>query len=294
MNTPLAGRFIPYKWGSKEILKFLESEEVKKRRFKKRKKLFQEYLLNIGINDPIENYLPDLLISSFLKPWRASAISYLSKKQLEKYTEIHGLEKLDEAYKSGKGVILLSSHWGLAEAAMPIFPMLGYTEFYTVVRLKGTESIKMSGLKKKYQPKLIIFKDHSNAELFKSMYKAREVLQKGGIFHILGDGYHGKSSVNMNFLDRIRGFRGSFAELALATGATVLPIFISADKTGDLEIEILDPIDAGDESMEHQKRIEFMVGQYVSHLEEKWIKKPQHINWGFMEKYLRQVRQNLS
>ncbi len=294
MNTPRAGKYIPYGWGSRKILKFLESDYAQKKHFRGRMNLFKEFLTNLDNPPPAESFLPDLLVSSFLKPWRAAAISHINAKQFKKYVRVHGLEKLDESYKKGKGVIILSSHWGLAEAAMPVFPMLGYTDFHTVVRKKGTESIKISGLKKNMQPKLIIFNDHSNAELFKSLYKAREVLQNGGIFHILGDGYHGKSSVNMNFLGRIRGFRGSFAELALSTEARVHTIFVSIENDGSLDIYIYDPIDMGDENTDRQERIEYMVKQYACHLEDRWKREPQHINWGFMEKYLRQVRQSLS
>jgi len=293
MNSPLAGKYIPYAWGSKQILKFVKSDYSKKKHFRKRLNLFEEFLKNIEDPPKIEDIVPNFLISSFLKPWRSMAFSYFSKTNTEKYVTIHGLKKFQKSYNQGKGVIILNSHWGFAEAAITLFPMLAYPDFFTIVRMKGSDSLKFIGLKKEMQPQLIIFKNHSNAELFKSLFKAREALMNGHIFHILGDGYHGKSSININFLGRIRGFRASFAELGLSTDAAIHPIFIAINNDGTIDAHILDPIDKGDNNLSRQDRIKYMLEQYVSVLEQKWKEEPQHINQGFMEKYLRQVHQNL-
>ncbi len=292
LNTPAAGKYIPYGWGSNQILQFLDSDYVRNKQFKSRVLLLKEFLSNIDKQHSMNDMLPDLFVSSFVKAWRAMAISHFNKKAVNQYLNISGLDKFERSYKKNKGVIVLNSHWGLAETAIPFFPLIGYNDFYTVVREKGTDSMKFVGLKKDAQPKLIIFKDHSNAELFKSLYKARDVLKNGHIFHILGDGYHGKSSVDMNFLGRIRGFRGSFAELGLSTEAAIHPIFMSVQNNGTIDIEILDAIDKGEEVMDRQDRIIHMVKQYKSLLEDRWANYPQHINLGFMEKYLRQVHQN--
>ncbi len=293
MNSPLAGKYVPYGWGSKQILKYLESDFAQSGHLRNRIDLFREFITNLDKPPVIKDLLPDVLVSSFLKPWRSMAISYLSKKKFAKYVNIHGLEKFEKSYARGKGVIILNSHWGLAEGALTLFPIIGYKDFYTVVRMKGTDSMKFAGLKKEMQPQLIVFKDHSNAELFKSLFKARDVLTKGHIFHILGDGYHGKSSVDMNFMGRIRGFRASFAELGLSTEAAIHPIFIALNNNGSLDVYIMDAIDKGNESQERHERIQYMVEQYTLILEQKWKEEPQHINQGFMEKYLRQVHQNL-
>lgn len=293
MNAPLAGKLVPYEWGSRQILKFLKTDYARNVQFASRLSLLEEFLRNFEQAPDIEDLLPDFFVSSFLKPWRAMAFSYFNDHQLKKYVRLHGFEQFMENHKKGNGVILLSSHWGFAEAAITLFPLLGYKDFYTVVRKKGTDSMKLAGLNKHTHPRLIVFNDHSNAELFKSLFKARDVLKNGHIFHILGDGYHGKSSVDANFKGRIRGFRASFAELGLATEAVIHPIFIDIDNHGYLDVYILDPLDKGDESMDKASRIRHMVDQYVALLERRWTEKPQHINLGFMEKYLRQVHQNL-
>lgn len=290
MNSKSGGKLVPYGPGSKIIKRFCNSRYAGDVHFRNRIRLLEEFLAEIKDAPTRDTLLPDILISNFLRPYRSMSLSRLSATTLKKkYLKIEGLEAFDEAVSSGKGVVLVSSHFGFAESALTVFPILGYRNFYTVVRAKGSTSMKFAGLNTRRKPNIIVFKDHSNAELFKIMFKAREVLKEGGIFHILGDGYHGKSSITMEFLGRVRGFRGSFAELGLSTEAVIIPIFITSDNNGKLTYHMEEPLDKGPEEMEHNKRVEYIVRQYKILLEQWWKKEPQHINWGFMEKYLRQV-----
>lgn len=290
MNSHTGGRLIPYSVGTHLIFRFCNSDYAVNVHFKKRIRLLKEFLSNMEGGPVINDLLPDILISNFLRPWRSMAISRMSPGKIKKYVRIEGLEKIDKPLSAGRGVVLVSSHFGFAESALTVFPAFGYKDFYTVVRAKGSTSMKFAGLDEKRKPNMLVFKDHSNSELFKIMFKAREILKNGGIFHILGDGYHGKSSITMEFLGRIRGFRGSFAELGISTEADIIPIFITSDNLGKLTYHLEDSLDKGSEEMNHNKRVEYIVKQYKDLLENRWKKEPQHINWGFMDKYLRQVQ----
>jgi lauroyl/myristoyl acyltransferase len=252
-------------------------------------KLFREFL-SVLPGDYNEEELIKLVIhSNFLKGWRSSSFSWLSNKKVHKYLSVNGRDYLDNIQKEGKGVIILNSHFGLAQAALTIFPMLGYDNFYTIVREKGLDSLKFEGLNEKSKPKLLAFKDNSQSELFKQMYNAREVLNEGGIVHLLGDGYHGMSSNTINFLGKLRGFRPSYAELSIATGAIVLPVFIDNTITGKIKVDILPPLNPGNNSMDPEEKRNHITKQYAKLLEEKWISQPWNVNWRFMEKHLYQV-----
>jgi lauroyl/myristoyl acyltransferase len=248
-----------------------------------------EYLSNVDRDYAVEDLISGFLINTVAKTWRTMAISYLSRNKLIHQSSFKGLDTFKDAIELGKGVVLVNSHYGQAESAITIFPQLGYNDFHTIVREKGTTSKKFMGLNPRYTPNLIIFKDHSNAELVKQLFKAKEILNGGGIFHILGDGYHGKSVITHDFLGRIRGFRASYAELGLSTGAPIVPVFITVDAAGQITVDIKEPLDKGNDSMPHNERIQLITRQYVDHLQEKWINGPQYIYWGFIEKYLRQL-----
>ncbi|MBU2649757.1 MAG: hypothetical protein KKA81_02375 [Bacteroidetes bacterium] len=291
MNSKNGGRLVPYKTGCRWIHKFCSSEFALEHHFRNRIQLLKEFVANMPGSPSMDKIFPDVLITNFLRPWKSMALARMSVSSLKKVLHTEGLEIFEQAVQKGKGVILVNSHYGFVESALSVFPNLGYKNFYTIIRGKGSTSMKISGLGRKRQPNIIVFKDHSNAELFRIMFKAREVLNQGGIFHILGDGYHGKSSITVNFLGRVRGFRGSFAELGLSTEASILPIFITTDNQGNLFYHIENELDKGDDSLPHPERVEYIVKQYTSRLEHWWKKEPQHIHWGFMEKYLRSVRE---
>ena len=293
LNSEKGGKRIPYGLGSKLIASFCNSSYAREIHFKNKLILLDEFLANMQDPPGIEDLLPLILVSNFSRTWRSMALSYLSKKKLKSYCTFNGLDKFDDCYRQGKGVILVNSHFGFAESALSIFPNLGYRNFSTIVRAKGTTSLKIKGLNPKVTPNLLVFRDHTNVELFKQLFKARDILKSGGIFHILGDGYHGKSSITINFLGRARGFRASFTELGLSTEAFIFTIFITSDVKGYLTVDLIGPLDKGDETMDHQARVEHMTRQYATLLEERWKKEPQHINWGFMDKYLRQIKLNL-
>jgi lauroyl/myristoyl acyltransferase len=288
-NSVKGSRNIPYGWGTKVISWFCKTEFAREKYFKGRKNLFSEFLSALPDEYDVEKLMPIVLYSNFLKGWRSSALSWMPKRKLKKYISFEGRHYLDDALKEGTGVIILNSHFGLAQAALTIFPMLGYDEFYTIVRAKGLESLKFEGVNEKYLPKLLAFKSDSQSELFKQMYLAREVLSNGGIVHLLGDGYHGMSSNTVNFLGKLRGFRPSYVDLSTSSGAIVLPTFIDCSLKGKVSIQICPALDKGEGSLSIEERRDHMTMQYARLLEEKWRTQPWNVNWRFIEKHLYQV-----
>ena len=289
LNSDWGGKTVPYGLGNRIFTWLCNSDYARNKHFRSKINLMNEYLSNVDRDYPAEEVISGFLINTVAKTWRIMAVSYMSKSKLMHQATFKGLDTFKDAIGLGKGVVLVNSHYGQAESAITIFPQLGYPDFHTIVREKGTSSKKFMGLNPRYTPNLVIFKDHSNAELVKQLFKAREILNNGGIFHILGDGYHGKSVITHDFLGRIRGFRASYAELGLSTGAPIVPVFITVDLVGQISVDIKDALDKGNDSMPHKERIQHITGQYVDHLQEKWIDKPQYIYWGFIEKYLRQL-----
>lgn len=288
-NSVKGSKNIPYGFGSRIISWFCKTDFAQEKYFKGKKNLFTEFLNELPGEYDIDRLMPIVLHSNFLKGWRSASLSWMPKRKLKKYISFTGKHYLDDALREGKGVIILNSHFGLAQAALNVFPMLGYKEFYTIIRAKGLESLKFEGINESAKPKLLAFKDNSQSELFKQMYRAKEVLTSGGIVHLLGDGYHGMSSNTINFLGKLRGFRPSYVDLSSASGAVVLPTFIDCSLKGKISVEILPPLDPGHPDMKTEERRDFMTRQYAKLLEEKWLSQPYNVNWRFMEKYLYQV-----
>ena len=96
------------------------------------------------------------------------------------------------------------------------------------------------------------------------------------------------------FLQRLRPFRTSFAELALLTGAVVLPVSAILDRQGIPEITFYPSFDVGDEAQPKSERIEQMVKQYAGFLETEWVKTPGNIRLLHIKDYLHFLAQGLA
>lgn len=281
-------RWIPYSTGNALIRWLCHTDFARREYFNKRELILREFARQTGLSH-IDDVFPDAFVVNYQKGWRAAKLSYLSDKDFFRRVAVIGKHNLDNALSDGKGVVLVNSHFGFAEIALTLFSRLNYPLFATVVREKGANSIKVKGIKKSFEPVLLQFKDQSNEELIRMLFKARQTLQAGGIVHLLGDGYHGKSSVSMSFLGKVRGFRPSFAELALSTGAAVVPMIARINTRGNVSVDLYPPLDQGADNMTHEEKIGHLLNQYLSLLTECWKKEPQLINWGFVEKFIRQV-----
>jgi len=225
---------------------------------------------------------------NYLHGWRSSAISHMSRITFRRKVVISGMDVFQKYYNENKGVILLGSHYGLPAASFSIFPRSGYKNFYTILGEKGAESVKFKGLRKGMRPNILVFKRGGESDAFSMLFEAKELLEKGNILHLLGDGSHGRASHNINFLGKLRGYRATFAELALLTGSPIIPVFITPVK-GKVLVDISSPLDHGDPEADREERVRGIVQQYSSLLEKKWMENPAFINGGFMEMFNRLI-----
>ena len=87
----------------------------------------------------------------------------------------------------------------------------------------------------------------------------------------------GEHKLDMPMLGRWMKFAPGFADLALSTRATVLPVSTPVDEMGRYRMEIHAPLDPGDKSEPRPQRIESLVHQYTQHLEQLWISNPGNV-----------------
>ncbi len=289
LNTPAGGKWVPYAYGNRKLYNFCQTPYAHQNHFKRKGRLFNTFLQELDIKGDYEKLTREKFFVGFQKNWRTMAVSYLKPDKVDKYFEFVGLENFQKYYDEKKGIVLVNSHFGLAESALALFPMIGFNEFYTIVADGGAESIKFQGLNKKLGSKQLIFSNQSGSSLLKTMFKAKQVLNDGGITHVLGDGNQGNSNLTLPFLKKIRGYRASFAELGLSTDARIIPILISLNQSGKFKVHFHEPLDKGDESLAREERIRIIVSQYARILEKSWLQEPQQINWGHVKTYLQYV-----
>lgn len=283
-NSDKGSRYIPYGLGSWYISWFCRTRFAQRRFFKKKMPIIEEFLDQFPGKWNRGEAISGFFSLNYLHGWRTSSLSHFSWFAFRRRVKVRGLEEFKKHYDSGKGIILLGSHYGLPAASFSIFPRLGFRRFYTILGEKGAESVKFKRLKKKRRPGILVFKRGGESEAFNMLFQAKELLEQGNILHLLGDGGHGRSSHTLDFLGKLRGYRATFAELSILTGAPIFPVFITPKK-GKILVDIGAPLDTGNEEAEREERVNRIMKEYSTMLVAKWMENPSFINGGFMETY---------
>jgi len=290
-NSEKGLKLIPYGLGAKYISWFCKTDFALERFFRKKIHIIDEFLENFPGKWNEKEVRSGFFTMNYLHGWRSSSISHMRQLSFRRRVKISGLDEFKKHHKAGKGIILLGTHYGLPAVSFSVFPRLGFKNFYTIIGEKGAESVKFKGLREDRKPKLLVFKRGGESDAFSMLFEAKELLEKGNILHLLGDGSHGRASHNFNFLGKVRGYRATFAELALLTGSPIIPVFITPVK-GKIKVDICSPLDLSDTGTDREERVQSIVQQYSDLLEEKWMGNPAFINGGFMEMYNRLIRAN--
>jgi|GEM_PF-483875 acyl-CoA synthetase (AMP-forming)/AMP-acid ligase II/acyl carrier protein len=180
---------------------------------------------------------------------------------------------LERAYLAGNGVIMVCWHshsWvkRLArEFALKQLQPIAYGYIGHMRRLlpKGANALP---IQEQQRLRSMLF--------LSQLKKSKSILTQGGMVSILPDGYGGLSrGISFPFHGRIRTFRAGFAELAVETGAPVIPVSLMMDHHArHMNISSLRPLEAGTGEMPRAKRVEGLVKQYVDFLKQEWARSP--------------------
>lgn len=287
-NSDRGVKIIPYGLGSWYISWLCNTDFALNRFFQKKSPIIEEFLESFPGRWDERKTKSDFFALNYLHGWRASSISHMRQLSFRRRVKVSGMEAFKKSYDEGKGIILLGSHYGLPAISFSLFPRKGFKNFYTILGEKGVDSVKFKGMREAWKPKVLVFKRGGESESFTQLFETKDLLEKGNIVHILGDGAHGRASHTIDFLGKMQGYRATFAELSVLTGAAVFPIFITPKK-GKIIAEILPSLDAGSDKLEREDRVSSMVNQYSDILAQKWMENPQFINGGFMQMYNRQI-----
>lgn len=123
-------------------------------------------------------------------------------------------------------------------------------------------------------------------EMARELFAASQTLRAGGLAHVFGDGVQGSRQTEIAFCNRRRGFRSTFAEMAVAADATTLSAAVSMGADGRMTMEI-EPSFTDDASLPRAERVERLVREYAARLEKRWQREAAQLPWGDMTTHLR-------
>ena len=195
------------------------------------------------------------------------------------------LKTLEQAYQKGTGVILVSWHshfWVNRLVKELTLERLRPNAYSYIGRLRKSlpESAKALPVVEKERLRVMLYLDQ--------LMNAKSILTRGGIVSVLPDGYGGSSpGLSVLFHGRPRSFRGGFAELAIETGADIIPVSLDIDACKrKLTITSLKPLDVGANDMPHDDRVKALLSQYVVYFKQQWACCPGLVPSGRMRKHI--------
>lgn len=217
----------------------------------------------------------DQLRVSILRPMFKRVLKNSSSADWEELFQVEGAEYLTASGSRRTGVILAHYHtlmklfldqWLLEQQIDPGITLWKWTKSISKENILSPETVAIG----------------SASELL----AAAELLEEGGIVQVLADGYKGKQKIVLPFCNRLRGFQPTFAELALLTGAAVVPVASILQWDGTVRLQIGPSFDPGADELGSDLRIQNLLAQYVAFLETQWHTYPGQVGSYHILSYL--------
>lgn len=215
-------------------------------------------------------------LSLFGPRWRALCFADLWKapELVARLTRVAGWEHFDRCRQNGAGLILLPVHGLFA----PLFLLY--------LRHRGYDGLQVGLPSDKLEKKGFHTPAAKQFELARQLHAAKQLLKGGGIVFNLPDAFQNLDhSRAVEFFGRQRRIAAGFAELALMTGANVVPIAYRFSPRGSFVLEFGAPLRDPGPGSTHDERIDSLVAQFASFLRDQWRRYPWNIPWHHLTHY---------
>jgi len=236
----------------------------------------RRFLAETGL--PVAN--PDSVVqhSLMVNPWIANwteVLQQLKRDDFAALCDVSGIEHLRAAQATSRGIVLAHAH--------AVFEQL----FWTWLAHEGiAPGITIWGWAWGRKPSEIRDPRVRALEGARELHSAMATLRRCGLVHVLADGHRGNQKIMLPFCGRQRGFALTFAELALNTNSVVIPVMVTSTPSGGISIQIYPTFAESPSGRDPAERIEFLVKQYVEHLQRMWRAHPADIPWYQMRRHL--------
>jgi Kdo2-lipid IVA lauroyltransferase/acyltransferase len=159
---------------------------------------------------------------------------------IARFVETEGLQHLDRALGEGKGVVLMSGHFGNPHLSINAMRTMGYP----VKVLKG------GGLRKEKTSRFEYYESWDNTVFVHDRSRSDaekrgrilDILRSGGILYQMADATEGKKKEYPHFMGKEMGFPTGLIHLAFQARAALVPLFHFYEK-GRLKLIFKERID---------------------------------------------------
>ena len=239
--------------------------------------------------DKIRNIVKSSFINYAVSELEVLFYPYMDSDFIKKVVTIEGREHLDRALREGRGVLLFQAHFGAFQMVMPAIGYSGYKmNQISSLASDWAEQSSSKVIKKTFNKKA----DYEHAlpinhiSIRASLRPAFRALEKNEIVGITIDGGGGKKVVTVKFLGRDANFQQGAVDLAIRTGATILPAFITTEKGIKHTLTIHPPL-CMNNARKKDDNIRSVLGEFIELLEDYVYRYP--FQYGYTL-YLRRSR----
>lgn len=212
----------------------------------KRKRIVKELFRNLAMNFTELLYFPRI-----------------NQHYVNKYIKIIGEDKIKKVLTRGKGLILLTAHFGNWELSSLVAQIKGLP---MVVLARQQKPERLNNLLNQYRSRFgarVIMRGVFLREALNS-------LRENKIMGILGDQKSGKKGILVDLFSRLAWTPAGVIELIRHTGAGVLPVFIIREKGPYHRIEIGDELFIDDKEVA-LRNFHIILENYVKKYPEQWL-----------------------
>jgi lauroyl/myristoyl acyltransferase/acyl carrier protein len=272
---------LSYGIGTCLLRAWVQNEFIRNKFFAHEMRLIRECLRTVSVSQSPDLILQQSLMTNLWYPWRVRALTRPG--EFQRWVTVRGASVLDEISSSGQGIILAFPHTRLKRLLHRV-PALQTREVCIVGNTRAHE-LEASGLTELAE---IVQRGEGISRTgmrSAQIYQAQQILQRGGVCVILADDIEGQGGVQLPFHGRWRPFRPGAAELAVRTGAMIVPAFAALSVAGRVTFDFLFPLEqvSGDNSAE---QIKDLTRQYARVLAERWKTDLGSLEWKILYKHL--------
>jgi lauroyl/myristoyl acyltransferase len=257
-------------------LKFLCSRTPVQREFWPRDTDFLHHFATVFGLPPAERR-EFVSLSLLGRLWRAWCFADLIKGPPEvvaRLTRVTGWEHFDRCRRDGVGLILLPVHGHLSRLFQPY------------LRHRGHDGLEVGVPNYELEAKGFRTPAAKRFELARQMHAAKHLLTRGGIAYNAPDARQNLDNYRLvEFFGRQRRLAAGFAELALKTGAHVMPIAFRFSPRGFFDLEFGPPLHGVGAHSTPDERVDSLVGQYANFLRNEWRRYPWNIRGDHLRYY---------
>jgi len=271
---------LPYGLGTRILQQLTRPTPWRDKLFQQEITLIQRCLAQIETPcDPAAVIQQGLMVNTW-PLWRSQALA--NPAVFQQWVSLRGIEQLNKAMSQGRGAVIAFPHTQL-RLFLPQLPPLRQRELAAIGNL-GWRVLTQIGLPHLAQAMTQGQALSKIAVRAEQLQHAHQVLRRGGVAIVLADATEGNGGIQQLFHGRRRPFRPGIAELALQSGAMIVPTFATMQRSGHITFEFLEPLAA--QGGTHTQQTADLLHQYAVVLAEHWRYHFSNMEWFVLQAFL--------